>query len=164
MGEVEELERRLQDWVLVNVFVWRVKVDRIPTRSALNERGIDLDTVLCPRCGDCVEDLDHDLVGCRKVKKFWERLVKWWGKDVGYAVTPSDLIQEHEEILKATKGISWWVEEKWYFVYLVWTHRNKAAFGNEKGRVQDLFIKWQMVVFEWLIEGAKRWQLIGSSG
>ena len=64
----------------VNVFLWRTRLRRIATRLDLNNRGIDLDSILCPRCGNAVEDIDHALVTCEEVKKVWERVGNWWGK------------------------------------------------------------------------------------
>ena len=41
-------------------------------RSALINKGIDLDSALCPRCGEETEDIDHTLVGCIEAKRVWE--------------------------------------------------------------------------------------------
>ena len=46
----------------VNALIWRAKLGRIPTRMALNDNGIDLDSVLCPRCGHESKDVNHALV------------------------------------------------------------------------------------------------------
>ena len=140
----------------VNVFLWRAKLDRIPTRLALNNRAIDLDSVLCPRCEGAVEDINHALVGCPEVKRLWERFGRWWNKDVGSIDSLSDLIHGDEEILRASKGRSWWVGAKWTFIYLVWTHRNKVVFNMDKSRASDNFIEWQRLVFEWLNRRCKK--------
>ncbi|GJV76117.1 reverse transcriptase domain, reverse transcriptase zinc-binding domain protein [Tanacetum coccineum] len=39
----------------VNIFVWRALKGRLLVREELDKRGIDLDTLLCPSCGDVVE-------------------------------------------------------------------------------------------------------------
>ena len=57
----------------VNVFMWRTRVGRILTWEALNNKGIDIDTMLCPICGETVENIDHGLVGCSEVKSLWEK-------------------------------------------------------------------------------------------
>ncbi|GJZ35962.1 reverse transcriptase domain, reverse transcriptase zinc-binding domain protein [Tanacetum coccineum] len=36
----------------VNIFIWRALNGRIPVRVELDKRGVDLDSVLCPCCGD----------------------------------------------------------------------------------------------------------------
>nr|GFB20917.1 RNA-directed DNA polymerase, eukaryota [Tanacetum cinerariifolium] len=44
--------------IKINVFAWRARLDRLPTRSNLVRRGVVLDSSLCPLCG-----LDLSLVG-----------------------------------------------------------------------------------------------------
>ena len=59
----------------VNILLWKIKIGRIPCRSLLNERGIDLNSILCPWCGEGVENIDHALVNCEEVKKLGFELV-----------------------------------------------------------------------------------------
>ena len=53
------------------IFMWRVRLGRIPCRDNLDRMGIDLNSTLCPRCGDEVETIDHALVTCPEVKRLW---------------------------------------------------------------------------------------------
>ena len=48
----------------VDIFIWRALNRRIHVHVELNKRGIDLDFVLCPCCGDNVETYEHILVNC----------------------------------------------------------------------------------------------------
>ena len=48
----------------VNIFVWRMKLERLPTREALDKLRIDIDSLLCPRCGTEVETVNHALFTC----------------------------------------------------------------------------------------------------
>ena len=48
----------------VNIFVWRALKGRLLVREELDKRGIDLDSLLCPSCGDVVELCSHCLVMC----------------------------------------------------------------------------------------------------
>lgn len=48
----------------VCIFIWRARLGRIPSRSVLERMGIDFDSVLCPRCGEMPETVNHALVGC----------------------------------------------------------------------------------------------------
>ncbi|XP_071688775.1 uncharacterized protein [Rutidosis leptorrhynchoides] len=54
----------------VSIFVWRAKLQRLPVRFELDKRGIDINTLLYPICGDEVEKVDHVLIQCRKVVEF----------------------------------------------------------------------------------------------
>ena len=53
----------------ISIFLWREKLARLPTRSVLDKVGVDLDSVLCPRCTN--EVVDHVIVRCGKVKTLW---------------------------------------------------------------------------------------------
>ncbi|GJT96325.1 putative ribonuclease H protein [Tanacetum coccineum] len=68
------------NWVpkKVNIFVWRALKGRLPVREELDKRGIDLDTVLCPSCGDMVESCSHSLVMCNFAMSVWEKIYSWW--------------------------------------------------------------------------------------
>ncbi|GKD29268.1 RNA-directed DNA polymerase, eukaryota, reverse transcriptase zinc-binding domain protein [Tanacetum coccineum] len=62
----------------VNVFIWRVLHGRIPVHVELDERGIELDYILCPCCDDSLESCDHCLVPCNVAKNVWDRIFEWW--------------------------------------------------------------------------------------
>lgn len=51
------------------IFIWRARIGRIPCRMVLDRMGLDLDSELCPRCGETTETVDHALVSCSEVKK-----------------------------------------------------------------------------------------------
>ena len=52
----------------ISIFIWRVMIDRLPSRSYLDKIGIDLDSSLCPRCESEMESVNHALFSCEKVK------------------------------------------------------------------------------------------------
>ncbi|GJU78445.1 RNA-directed DNA polymerase, eukaryota, reverse transcriptase zinc-binding domain protein [Tanacetum coccineum] len=43
----------------VNIMVWRMALDRLPTRVNLDARGLDIPSVLCPICEECSESTAH---------------------------------------------------------------------------------------------------------
>ncbi|GJV23438.1 putative RNA-directed DNA polymerase, eukaryota, reverse transcriptase zinc-binding domain protein [Tanacetum coccineum] len=59
----------------VNIFVWRALKGRLPVRKELDKRGIDLDSLLCPSCGDMVESRSHCLVMCNFARSVWEKYI-----------------------------------------------------------------------------------------
>nr|GEW16639.1 RNA-directed DNA polymerase, eukaryota, reverse transcriptase zinc-binding domain protein [Tanacetum cinerariifolium] len=50
--------------IKVNVFAWRMFLDKLSTRLCLSNRGIDIPCVLCPICEAEVESRDHLFFGC----------------------------------------------------------------------------------------------------
>ncbi|PWA59568.1 reverse transcriptase zinc-binding domain-containing protein [Artemisia annua] len=45
--------------IKVNMLVWRAMLNHLPTRSSLDHRGIDIESLLCPCCNNNVEDSNH---------------------------------------------------------------------------------------------------------
>ncbi|GJW28722.1 reverse transcriptase domain, reverse transcriptase zinc-binding domain protein [Tanacetum coccineum] len=64
--------------IKVNIFVWRALKRRLPVREELDKRCIDLDSLLCPSCGDMVESCSHCLVTCNFALRVWEKIFSWW--------------------------------------------------------------------------------------
>nr|GEY05538.1 RNA-directed DNA polymerase, eukaryota [Tanacetum cinerariifolium] len=48
----------------INVFAWRVRLDKLPTRSNISLKGIDISTIVCPLCHASVESSSHILFSC----------------------------------------------------------------------------------------------------
>ncbi|KAL4563259.1 hypothetical protein LXL04_027299 [Taraxacum kok-saghyz] len=63
--------------IKINIFVWRVALNRLPTRCNLVSKGIDLETVLCPVCQMEVESLAHILFQCEVAFALWGRVATW---------------------------------------------------------------------------------------
>ncbi|KAJ9535792.1 hypothetical protein OSB04_un001049 [Centaurea solstitialis] len=78
----------------VCIFIWRVGLDRIPSRANLDKLGVELNSLLCPRCGEMVESMDHALVTCSEVKMVWNRVGTWWGKNLETVSSAQELLNE----------------------------------------------------------------------
>nr|GEX49847.1 RNA-directed DNA polymerase, eukaryota [Tanacetum cinerariifolium] len=50
--------------IKINIFAWRARLDRLPTRSNLMRRGVVIDSDLCPMCGTVTEDIFYVLFRC----------------------------------------------------------------------------------------------------
>ena len=55
----------------LNVFGWRLRLNRLPTKVNLDRRGIELGPVLCPMCGDDVETVNHIFFTCEVAVELW---------------------------------------------------------------------------------------------
>jgi hypothetical protein len=66
------------------VLGWRLLLDRLPTRSALNHRGILLNPndLLCVFCSLHVEDSGHLFLSCQFSKEVWAEIANWVGKKI----------------------------------------------------------------------------------
>ncbi|XP_071740704.1 uncharacterized protein [Rutidosis leptorrhynchoides] len=63
--------------IKVNVFMWRLRLDRLPTRLNLSSRGIDIESIVCPICGLTTETHDHTFLSCEIASTLWNRVRLW---------------------------------------------------------------------------------------
>ncbi|PWA32006.1 RNA-directed DNA polymerase, eukaryota [Artemisia annua] len=61
----------------VNIFVWRVMLDRLPTLYNLSRRGLEIEAISCPCCGTGMETISHVLFTCNLAKEVWSKIVRW---------------------------------------------------------------------------------------
>nr|GFA40942.1 RNA-directed DNA polymerase, eukaryota [Tanacetum cinerariifolium] len=50
--------------IKINVFAWKVYLDRLPTRLNLIRRGLQVPSLSCPVCNAAYEDMSHLLFSC----------------------------------------------------------------------------------------------------
>ena len=50
--------------IKINMFAWRVCVDKLPTRLNISLRGVDIPFILCHLCSITVESSSHLLFSC----------------------------------------------------------------------------------------------------
>ncbi|GJV20039.1 RNA-directed DNA polymerase, eukaryota [Tanacetum coccineum] len=67
--------------IKINVFVWRARLDRLPTRVNLDRRGVIIYSVLCPLCEAVSEDISHVLFRCDLASHIFRRICRWWELD-----------------------------------------------------------------------------------
>ncbi|GKD97617.1 RNA-directed DNA polymerase, eukaryota [Tanacetum coccineum] len=61
----------------VNIFIWRLSLDRLPHRLNLSSRGIDILKISCSSCNGNVESSNHIFFACDIAMEVW-RLVHNW--------------------------------------------------------------------------------------
>nr|GEY08546.1 RNA-directed DNA polymerase, eukaryota [Tanacetum cinerariifolium] len=64
--------------VKVNVYAWRARLERLPTRDNLAKRGVHTDSNLCPVYGSSLENIQHLLFGCDLAKSIFRKICRWW--------------------------------------------------------------------------------------
>lgn len=58
----------------INVFIWRMMFNRLPTRRNFVKRGIDVELVMCPCCNEEREDGVHLFLKCSLAVQLWHKL------------------------------------------------------------------------------------------
>ncbi|GJZ81420.1 RNA-directed DNA polymerase, eukaryota, reverse transcriptase zinc-binding domain protein [Tanacetum coccineum] len=63
--------------IKVNIFLWRLSLNKLPSRVNLDRKGIDVDSLLCPICHEDVETVNHIFFSCEMAKDLWPLLARW---------------------------------------------------------------------------------------
>nr|GFA87399.1 RNA-directed DNA polymerase, eukaryota [Tanacetum cinerariifolium] len=79
--------------IKINIFAWKVSLDKLPTRVNLFLRGLDIPSILCPICNICVESMSNLLFSCKLARQFMLNITRWWELD------PQDLLLYDDWIL-----------------------------------------------------------------
>ncbi|GKF82168.1 RNA-directed DNA polymerase, eukaryota, partial [Tanacetum coccineum] len=64
--------------IKINIFAWRVYLDKLPTRLNLSLRGLDIPSILCPLCSITVESTSLLLFTCQLAHQLMFKVARWW--------------------------------------------------------------------------------------
>ncbi|KAJ9560014.1 hypothetical protein OSB04_005174 [Centaurea solstitialis] len=85
-------------------FMWRLLLNRIPTRTNLSKRGVNTPSLLCPLCNLEEETVDHLFCSCSAAKDLWKWMCDWCMIKVEQ---PASLNQMLLKVLEFGKSIKW---------------------------------------------------------
>ncbi|CAJ2673745.1 unnamed protein product [Trifolium pratense] len=116
----------------VNVFGWRLLLDRLPTKMALNHKGILLNShdLLCVFCFLFNEDCAHLFFLCSFSKGVLEAVYNWVGKSLPISVVGWNHFLLFGDMIKTKKGGCVnhliWLATSWS----IWKLRNNVIFNG----------------------------------
>ena len=123
----------------INLFVWRLRRDCLPTSINLFAKGIDIVSVRCGNCDEAVEYTNHVFQSCIFVKRIKVLLNNWTKCDIPDAsmdriLSWCDSLNtsvNHRNKLQAIIFIWWWH---------IWKARNNAIHNGIHESSLDVFI------------------------
>ncbi|GJS50520.1 RNA-directed DNA polymerase, eukaryota [Tanacetum coccineum] len=146
--------------IKVNIFAWKVSLDRLPTRSNLARRGVLVPSSSCLICNVSDEDLAHLLFRCDLAIEVTRLVYRWWN----LVWIPLDsyiswlswikalrMNSRSKSVLEGVFYTAWWS---------IWSYRNQILFSAKKPRKEVLFDDIVMRSFTWCIARSKntfRW-------
>ncbi|GJX62020.1 RNA-directed DNA polymerase, eukaryota [Tanacetum coccineum] len=162
--------------IKINIFMWRARLDRIPTRCNLASRGVVLESSLCPLCGLAPEDTSHVLF--RSDSKSDVGLCTESEKHVSFVVEAHEVVSDCETngfldvdvcILAITDGHSTDVVMKKY--EQIWCGNceteDTVAFSLETTRATKHTVRvdhyFYQYMFHLMPDGAPQLQAIGDN-
>nr|GFA61019.1 putative RNA-directed DNA polymerase, eukaryota, reverse transcriptase zinc-binding domain protein [Tanacetum cinerariifolium] len=64
--------------IKINIFAWKVSLDRLPTRLNLTRRGVQVSSITCPICTTVPENISYLLFGCSMASDIHRLICRWW--------------------------------------------------------------------------------------
>ncbi|GKB26857.1 RNA-directed DNA polymerase, eukaryota [Tanacetum coccineum] len=125
--------------IKVNVFAWKLHLDRLPTRSNLLKRGIQVQSSLCPIYNVLLEDTSHLFFSCDVALAISRLICRWWNVSWSPVDSYSGWLEwfnsirlgsKLKGILEGVFYVSWWC---------LWNFRNQLLFASKKPRKETLF-------------------------
>ncbi|GJS06437.1 putative RNA-directed DNA polymerase, eukaryota, reverse transcriptase zinc-binding domain protein [Tanacetum coccineum] len=116
--------------IKVNVFLWRLNLNKLPSRVNLDRKGIEVSSLLCPTCQIDVETVNHIFFNCEMAKDLWSLLAKWCELDIPFCSNISDWYDWLDDacvaanirlVLEGVGGTLMWA---------IWSFQNNLIFSN----------------------------------
>nr|GEY45226.1 hypothetical protein [Tanacetum cinerariifolium] len=142
--------------IKINIFVWKVSLNRLPTRINLVRRGVMVSPISCSICLAGLEDLEHLLFGFNIAIEVCRSICKWWDLSwVPFDSYPSWLswfkslrmLSSSKLVLEGVFYTSWWC---------IWTFRNQLLFTESHPRKEVIFDDIVRRSFTWCIARGKK--------
>uniref|UniRef100_A0A251VEZ9 Putative reverse transcriptase domain-containing protein n=1 Tax=Helianthus annuus TaxID=4232 RepID=A0A251VEZ9_HELAN len=147
---------RKNSWVplKVRIFVWRLELNRLPTKDELQKRQVQLPNNLCVLCDVSAESTLHLFTGCGCSFGVWIAIGAWCKLDPIYAFDVSDLLQlglgsrnkKASKIIQGIVMVTMWV---------LWNGGNEKIFQGKEAQVVELVAKVKSLSFLWLRSRSK---------
>lgn len=134
----------------VNIFFWRLRLDRLPHRSNLSRRELDIPSIMCPVCSNGVESSEHPFFYCEVASNIWKLIRIWCDMSIPILNSLSDWLDwiENLRITNALKDrmIVIVVTTCW----CLWNYSNSVTFNSQKLRKGDIYDSIRFFSFSWL--------------
>jgi hypothetical protein len=135
----------------VNIFGWRLLLDKLPTREALHHRGImsNSQELYCTFCFHQVEDAAHLFFLCPFASYIWEAIFKWIGKSINPTQVGRNHFNSFGALIKSrhSKRVRHliWLATTW----CIWRLRNKIVFNGGVPNVSQLVDEIKYYSWAW---------------
>ncbi|GJY35856.1 RNA-directed DNA polymerase, eukaryota [Tanacetum coccineum] len=135
--------------IKVNIFAWKVCLDKLPTRLNLSIRGLDIPSILCPNCYIAVKSTAHILFSCDMARQLMCKVARWWEVEIHNIHSYGDWLlwfknlrfpNALKDVFEGVCYVMWWV---------IWKYRNQVLFENIIPRMDLLFDEISRLSYSW---------------
>ncbi|XP_071727164.1 uncharacterized protein [Rutidosis leptorrhynchoides] len=140
----------------VCIILWRASQNKLPVRSELDSRGMDLDSVRCPVCNDDIESINHSFILCKTASDIWDKIFKWWNLNSTVFADIYELTKGSNSQINTATGASIWQAIVWVTSYYIWKNRNDHVFNKTRLCNAKIVSDIQLKFFEWISSRLKK--------
>ncbi|GAU51648.1 hypothetical protein TSUD_414700 [Trifolium subterraneum] len=136
----------------VNIFVWRLFLNRLPTKLNLHRRGVlDEQQLSCATSCGKLEDLDHLFFQCDVYGRLWSMISNWLGVTTAFPGS-ANLHSTHFCGLGGfSRGTNAMLIIIWVAVlFVIWKDRNSRIFKSGHDSLEAMAEKVKLHSFWWL--------------
>nr|GEY17151.1 RNA-directed DNA polymerase, eukaryota [Tanacetum cinerariifolium] len=135
--------------IKINIFAWRMSLDKLPTRLNLSLRGIDIPYIICPICSNARESSFHIFIKCHVARELLCKVARWWELEIIDVQTYEDCLswflnlrlpKRLKDILEGVFYTLWWS---------IWRFRNQAMFRISRPLLDFLFDEIVQLSYNW---------------
>nr|GEV66188.1 RNA-directed DNA polymerase, eukaryota, reverse transcriptase zinc-binding domain protein [Tanacetum cinerariifolium] len=141
--------------IKINVFAWKVCLDKLPTRFYLSLRGLDIPSVLCHICHSAGESSSHLFFSCNVPRLLQSKIARWWDLVVLDIHSYDDWLSWFSS-LRLVKGLKMFGRRLLRLWWVIWKFRNLVLFGNSQPCLELLFDEIVSLSFTWCSSRCKR--------
>ncbi|GJV55352.1 RNA-directed DNA polymerase, eukaryota, reverse transcriptase zinc-binding domain protein [Tanacetum coccineum] len=134
----------------VNIFMWRLSLDRLPHRLNLSLHVMDIPAISCSSCNANVEYANHIFFECIVASDLWKLVYRWCEIPFVQALSfkafkdwlsswhaPKE--KKHRLFIISTSVLCW-----------LWRFRNNVSFNSQSLRKSDIFDYVRSTSFSWI--------------
>ncbi|PWA67413.1 RNA-directed DNA polymerase, eukaryota [Artemisia annua] len=135
--------------IKINVFIWKLLLDKLPTRDNLEEKGLDAPSTLCGICDDVTESSSHIFLSFQVATEIWRQICRWWDLDIPHLSSMKDLLGWVDN-LKISK-----IQRMGLYnvvittAWSIWRFRSETVFGVIKPK--------KALIFDFIVSEAFFW-------
>nr|GEX64210.1 RNA-directed DNA polymerase, eukaryota [Tanacetum cinerariifolium] len=134
--------------IKVNVFLWRLFLNKLPTRVNLNRKGIDVASTLCPICCEDVKTVKHIFFSCEMAKDLWALTARWWELDIPICSNILEWCLWIDSLHLYSKAKSLLEEVGGKLMWSMWRFRNQLVFSIPPPKKTVL---WDFIVSQYFL-------------
>lgn len=136
--------------IKVNCFLWRLLLNRLPTKSILASKGIPVPSTACSLCSLEEETIEHLFYECSAAKEIWNWLSNWCGVNLGNHNSLVSLIYNCLDVAKSRSQRLFLEAAMGCLLWCFWKSRNKSAFNGVPFSVSMVSSEIQALLFTWM--------------